>query len=97
MSFTGGVQVFLIFTLLFWMYGGYAWLTNQAPPVSTARRLLLIGGMVAFFVCALAIPHAFTETGLAFGLGYLLVIVVHGGLYAQSHGRVVLRFVPLSP
>src|SRR5262245_36395661 len=84
LSFTGGVQVVLIFTLLFWMYSGYAWLTNQAPPVSTSRRLLLIGGMVAFFVCALAIPLAFSETGLAFGLGYLLVILIHGGLYAQS-------------
>jgi len=25
-------QVLLIFVVLFWMYGGYAWLTNQVPP-----------------------------------------------------------------
>lgn len=96
LSLTGAFQVFLIFVVLFWMYGGYAWLTNQVPPVSTARRLLLIAGMAAFLVCALAIPRAFTDTGVAFGVGYLCVVLVHGGLYAQVHGRAVLRFVPLN-
>jgi low temperature requirement protein LtrA len=88
--------VILIFVVLFWMYSGYAWLTNQVPPVTTTRRLLLIAAMAAFFVCALAIPRAFTETGLAFGFGYLLVVLVHGTLYAQAHGRAVLRFVPVN-
>jgi low temperature requirement protein LtrA len=92
----GAMQVFSIFSVLFWMYGGYAWLTNQVPPVSSARRLLLIAGMAAFFVCALAVPRAFGASGLAFGLGYLLVVLVHGTLYAQVHGRSVLRFVPFN-
>jgi len=96
LSLTGGVQVFLIFVALFWMYGGYAWLTNQVPPASTARRLLLIAGMAGFFICAMAIPRAFADAGLAFGLGYLLVVLVHSGLYAQVHGRIVLRFVPFN-
>src|SRR5215475_8528009 len=55
------------------MYSGYAWLTNQVPPSTTGRRLLLVAGMAAFFVCALAIPRAFDGTGLVFGLGYLCV------------------------
>ncbi len=93
---TGVAQALLIFIVLFWMYSGYAWLTNQVPPISTARRLLLVAGMAGFFICALAIPRAFVDTGLAFGLGYLLVVVVHGGLYAQVHGRSVVRFVPFN-
>ncbi|MBV9356908.1 MAG: low temperature requirement protein A [Chloroflexi bacterium] len=93
---TGVAQVLLIFVVLFWMYSGYAWLTNQVPPRSAARRLLLVAGMAGFFVCALAIPRAFVDTGLAFGLGYLLVVLVHGGLYAQVHGRGVVRFVPFN-
>jgi low temperature requirement protein LtrA len=52
--------------------------------------------MAAFFTCALAIPRAFTGTGLVFGLGYLCVVLVHSGLYAQAHGRAVLRFVPVN-
>src|SRR5918996_2951244 len=74
------VRVVLIFVALFWMYGGYVWLTNQVPPDRAPRRLLLIGGMMAFFLCALAIPEAFESSGVAFRLGYLLVILVHAGL-----------------
>jgi len=86
-------RVVLIFVVLFWMYGGYAWLTNQVPPDRPARRLLVILGMGAFFVCALAVPEAFDGGGVAFGLGYLLVILVHSGLWLQSYGaRVTVRF-----
>ncbi|MGH2653897.1 MAG: low temperature requirement protein A [Actinomycetota bacterium] len=86
-------RVVLIFVVLFWMYGGYVWLTNQVPPDRPARRLLVILGMGAFFVCALAIPEAFDGGGVAFGLGYLLVIVVHSGLWLQVYGAgVTVRF-----
>jgi low temperature requirement protein LtrA len=96
LSFASAVQVVLIFVVLFWMYGGFVWLTNQLPPNVPSRRLLLIAGMAAFFICALAIPHAFGATGLAFGIGYLLVVLVHGGLYLEGYGRAVWRFVPLN-
>jgi low temperature requirement protein LtrA len=86
-------RVMLIFIVLFWMYGGYVWLTNQVPPDRPARRLLIILGMGAFFVCALAIPEAFDGTGVAFGLGYLLVMLVHAGLWVQLYGAgVTVRF-----
>src|SRR6185369_17715267 len=71
------LQAFLIFIVLFWMYGGYVWLTNSVPPVTAGRQLLLIAGMAAFLICALAIPNAFQGADLAFGIGYLIVIVVH--------------------
>ncbi len=87
------MRVILIFVVLFWMYGGYVWLTNQVPPDRPARRLLVILGMGAFFVCALAIPEAFEGGGVAFGLGYLLVILVHSGLWLQVYGAsVTVRF-----
>src|SRR5918996_2088500 len=89
----GALRVVLIFVVLFWMYGGYVWLTNQVPPDRPARRLLVMLGMGAFFVCALAVPEAFGEGGVAFGLGYLLVILVHAGLWLQVYGRsVTVRF-----
>jgi low temperature requirement protein LtrA len=86
-------RVVLIFDVLFWMYAAYAWLTNQVPPDRPTRRLLLIVGMAAFLVCALAVPQAFDGGGVAFGLGYLLVVLVHGGLYSEAYGPVVLWFV----
>src|SRR4051794_30424203 len=48
----------LLLFFLGWMSGGYAGLTNAAPPVTPRRRTLLIVGMVGLFVTALAIPHA---------------------------------------
>ncbi|WP_328960886.1 low temperature requirement protein A [Streptomyces virginiae] len=92
LTLRGAGQVVLIFTVLFWMYGGYAHLTNQVPPDRTVRRVLLMLAMGAFLVCALAVPTAFGAGGIAFGLGYLLVVLVHGALFTQAHGRGVLWF-----
>jgi low temperature requirement protein LtrA len=96
LSFERLVQAFLIFIVLFWMYGGYVWLTNSVPPVTADRQLLLIAGMSAFLICALAIPNAFQEADLAFGMGYLIVIVVHSFMYARVVGLKVARFVPMN-
>ena len=40
-------QVLLVFGLLWWMYGAYAWLTNARPPVHATERLLLIAPLIA--------------------------------------------------
>jgi low temperature requirement protein LtrA len=93
LSVETAARAMLIFIVLFWMYGGYVWLTNQVPPDRPARRVLMILGMAAFFVCALAIPETFDGAGVAFGLGFLLVMLVHGGLWVQLYGAAVtVRF-----
>lgn len=96
LSWESLLQSFLIFIILFWMYGGYVWLTNSVPPVTPGRQLLLIAGMSAFLICALAIPNAFQNTGVVFGIGYLIVILVHGFMYVRAVGIVAGRFVPLN-
>jgi low temperature requirement protein LtrA len=63
--------------VIYWMYDGYAWMTNAAGPDTWQRTLLLLIGMAGFFICALAVPGAFGEDGVAFGVGYLVVTVVH--------------------
>ncbi len=94
-SARGILQVVLIFAVLWWMYTAYAWLTNVVPPDRALRRIGLMVGMGAFLVCALAIPRAFDGGGVAFGIGYLAVIVVHGALFAQVASLGALaRFVP---
>lgn len=96
LSWESLLQSFLIFIVLFWMYGGYVWLTNSVPPVTPSRQLLLIAGMAAFLICALAIPNAFRNTGVAFGIGYLIVILVHGFMYVRAVGLKAARFVPMN-
>lgn len=82
------LQVLLIFGLLWWMYGGYAWLTNSRAPVHAAEQLLLVLGMAGFLVVGLAIPSGFSHDGVALGLGYLLVVVVHAGMYARVNQHI---------
>ena len=77
-------QVVLMLTAIWWMYGGFAWLTNAVPPDRTALRLPLLGGMLAFFAISLTIPTAFTDNGVVFACAYLVVIAVHTILYLQS-------------
>ena len=96
LSWESLLQSFLIFIILFWMYGGYVWLTNSVPPITAGRQLLLVAGMAAFLICALAIPNAFHTTGLIFGIGYLIVIIVHGFMYVRAVGLKVARFVPMN-
>jgi low temperature requirement protein LtrA len=77
-------QVVLMLTAIWWMYGAFAWLTNNVPPDRTALRLPLFGGMLAFFAISLAIPTAFSDNGVLFACAYLVVIAVHTVLYMQS-------------
>jgi low temperature requirement protein LtrA len=89
----GLARVSLIFGNLWWMYGGYAWLTNAVPPRAPVRRLLMLIGMGGFLVVALAIPTAFDGGGGAFGLGYLLVTLVHTGMFLLSTHESAVRAI----
>jgi low temperature requirement protein LtrA len=97
----GLLSAILMLGVTWWMYGGYAWLTNAVPPNTTTRRLLLMGGMAGFLIMALAIPGTFNgHDGLAFGLGYLLVTAVHTALFtkttAASAVQAILRLAPFN-
>ncbi|MEA2669541.1 MAG: hypothetical protein QOJ33_2475 [Chloroflexota bacterium] len=89
----GLLQMFLLFGNVWWMYGGYAWLTNAVPPREVAVRLLLLVGMGGFLLIALAIPTAFGNGGVAFGIGYLVVTLVHTGLFLQSSRQSIVSAV----
>jgi low temperature requirement protein LtrA len=95
----GGLEVLLVFGVLWWMYGGYAWLTNTRAPNRTPDRLLLLVGMAGFLVCGLAIPHGFgpgdTGSRVALGFGYLIVVLVHGGLFYRVNQNIV-RVTPFN-
>ena len=94
------LQVLVMLALIWWMYDGYAWLTNAIATDLVRFRLLLLGGMGAFLVIALAIPTAYAGQGLAFGLGYVVVVVLHAGMYSKSTSvsevAAILRIVPFN-
>jgi low temperature requirement protein LtrA len=84
-------RIALIFGNLWWIYGGYAWLTNAVPPREPVLRLLMLLGMGGFLVIALAIPTAFYGGGVAFAVGYLLVTMVHIGMFLLSSQESAVR------
>jgi low temperature requirement protein LtrA len=96
----GVLRVGLMLVVIWWMYGGYAWLTNVVAPDRVAYQLLLLGGMAAFLVISLAVPTAFGSGGLAFGLAYLVVILIHAGLFTRSQAgasaTAILKVAPLN-
>jgi low temperature requirement protein LtrA len=92
------LQVIVMLAVIWWMYDGYAWLTNAIATDLLRFRLLLLGGMGGFLVIALAIPTAYQGQGLAFGIGYVVVVVLHAGMYSKSTSvsevAAILRIVP---
>jgi low temperature requirement protein LtrA len=96
----GFVQVGVMFAVIWFMYDGYAWLTNAISTEALRHRLLLIGGMGCFVIIALAVPDAFAGEGLAFGIGFLAVTLLHATMYLRgtsiSEVRAILRLVPFN-
>lgn len=90
----------LVFAVLWWAWGAYAWLTNTVPTAETLPRLVVLSAMAAMLVTALAVPTAWGDGGVAFALGYLVVIVLHAVLFAlagenpQTTRRAIARLAP---
>jgi low temperature requirement protein LtrA len=55
----------------------------------------MLVGMAGYLVVGLAIPHAFGRDGVALGVGYLIVVVIHGWLY-QRVNRNIARVAPFN-
>ncbi len=98
LTWDGVGHVALMLGFIWFMYGGYAWLTNAIDVGDPRNRQLLLAAMCGYFVIALAIPDAFDGSGLAFGLGYAVVVAVHTFLFAVSAPglapQAILRLAP---
>jgi low temperature requirement protein LtrA len=74
----------LVLAALWWAWSAYAWLTNTTNPEEGAVRLAMFASMAAMLVAALAVPDAFGDDALAFGVAYFVVRVLHLVLYAVA-------------
>ncbi|HEU4448897.1 MAG TPA: low temperature requirement protein A [Gaiellaceae bacterium] len=74
----------LVLAALWWTWGAYAWLTNEIDPEEGSSRLAVLGAMGAMFVAALAVPHAFGDDGVLFGVAYLVVRLLHIVLFSEA-------------
>ena len=80
----GLARAVLVLGALWWAWTGYAWLTNTVNPDEGAVRLAILGAMGAMLVVALAVPRAFGDDGVIFGVAYMAVRILHLVLFALA-------------
>ena len=91
-TWEGLAKAMLILAVLWWSWGGYAWLTSLVDPEEGIVRIAMFGAMAAFLVAALCVPEAFDETALLFAVAYAGVRAAHIVLFAiGSRGDANLR------
>jgi low temperature requirement protein LtrA len=80
-TWSGLGHALLILTALWWAWASYAWLTNAIDPSEELILAVVLAAVAAMFIAALAVPEAFGDEGVAFGVAFLIVNVMQVALY----------------
>jgi low temperature requirement protein LtrA len=96
----GMLRGMLVLAALWWAWGVYAWLTSATDVDEGGVRLAMLAAMAAMFGAALAVPGAFGDDAVLFGIAYLFVRLLHLVLSAivvrddPARRGALLRFAP---
>ncbi len=97
----GGVlRGMLVLAALWWAWNVYAWLTSAMDVDDGGIRLAMLASMGAMLIVALAVPRAFGDDAVLFGVAYLVVRLLHLVLSATvarddpDRRDALLRFAP---
>jgi low temperature requirement protein LtrA len=99
-SWGGVLRGMLVVSALWWAWSVYAWLTSATDVDEGGVRLVMLAAMGAMFGVALAVPGAFGDDAVLFGVAYLLVRLLHLVLSATvargdpARAGAILRFAP---
>jgi low temperature requirement protein LtrA len=80
------VEGIALLGVLWWAWSCYAWLENTTASDEGAVRAVMLTAMAAMLIVSLAVPGAFGDDALIFGVAYFAVRALHVGMY-----RVVAR------
>src|SRR5918999_2708997 len=101
LTWIGMLQGGALLAALWSVWGGYSWLTNTVPAEEAiSARLVIFCATAAMFVSSLAVPDAFGEYRVLFGLAYFVVFLLQVVLFALATGsapeqrRAILRLAP---
>ena len=101
LTWLGMLQAAALLTVLWSSWAVYSWLTNAVPAEEVIpARLVIFCATAAMFVASLAVPDAFGEYGVLFGLAYFVVFLLQVVLFALATGgepeqrRAILRLAP---
>jgi low temperature requirement protein LtrA len=71
----GLARAFFLLVVVWWAWTYTTWMVNWFDPASPAVRAVLIGVMLASLLMAAALPEAFEEHGVLFGVSYVVLQV----------------------
>jgi low temperature requirement protein LtrA len=97
---TGLARGVLVLAALWWAWTAYAWLTSAIDVDEGGVRLTMLAAMGSMLIVALAVPGAFGDDAVLFGVAYLLVRLVHLALSWIVAGEdpdrrgALLRYAP---
>src|SRR3954447_4726287 len=81
----------LVLANLWWAWAAFSWLTNAIDAEEGATRLAVIAAAAAMLVTSLAVPGAFGQDALVFGLAYVAVRVLHIVLFTIASPSAEVR------
>ncbi|HTA15445.1 MAG TPA: low temperature requirement protein A [Solirubrobacteraceae bacterium] len=91
-TWEGLLKGLLALGMLWWSWGGYAWLTSVIDPEEGTVRLAMFAAMAALLVAALGVPGAFGSEALLFACAYGVVRAAHIVLFTiASRDDAALR------
>jgi low temperature requirement protein LtrA len=76
-TWAGLAKGLAVLAVLWWCWGGYAWLTSVVDPEEGAVRIVIFGAMASLLVAALCVPGAFDDSALLFAAAYGAVRIAH--------------------
>ncbi|RIV40105.1 low temperature requirement protein A [Micromonospora radicis] len=96
---TGGAKTLLLLLALWAVWQNTAWSTSRYDPHHSGLQLIVITALVASMVMGVAIPRAFTTTGLAFATAYVaaqlsrpLILLTVGTPERQLKARMAITY-----
>jgi low temperature requirement protein LtrA len=90
----------LVFVAVWWLWTGFARLTNAVDPEEGVVRIVILGATAAMLVLSLAAPHAFGRDAVQFAAAYAVARGLHVVLAAIAAARgdalrrEMLRLIP---
>jgi low temperature requirement protein LtrA len=95
-TWTRLIEGLAILAVLWFAWEAYVWLANSAASDEGAVRVVLLFAMGAMLILSLAVPRAFGDDGLVFGVSYFVVRAAHICAYLiVARGDEQLRGVVL--
>ena len=88
-TWEGLAQGMLVLAAIWWAWVAYSWMTNALDTDEGLVRVSIFAVMATMLVAALAVPGAFGDNGVLFGVAFLIVRLLHLVVYAQ--GRTATR------